>query len=292
MATVVLAIGTDGLTLPDIGLRHYRSGRPTTATGTPVLAALGSGDYRLSGLLDKPNSAVTWEYPAGVGGSYVYEEAAGAPVSVIAPIRDAGLDEADLELKLYLYGQPYAVTFDFEEVGTGGGDYRIAGWPMDVDGEWTLTWRYAGISYTRSWTVTGVATSGCGGGIVDELVAAVEEVFCELGDMAKVTLRRYRKGVIPSAVRDGAQQRLPAGAPFVVTGILARRGGGKTGGTAEVFLDPASINDAGVNLANPGDEWTVQEIGGPELELTGDWRPFGPAFGAPILWKGMVSTGA
>ncbi len=127
-------------------------------------------------------------------------------------------------------------------------------------------------------------------GIIDEVDEAVSTVFDELGDMAKLTLRRYQRGL-------GAGS--PAGVPQArilmlsvhVTGIIAwPRGGDKVRGLAKVYVHPDSLGAAGAYMSNPEGDWTVQDSGADELPVT-KWRPFGPEPGKPSLWKATVVTG-
>ena len=135
------------------------------------------------------------------------------------------------------------------------------------------------------------------GVVQEELEAAVQDVFDELGDFATVVLRRYARGTTPGSAVSGQQARLPVGEPIEAMAILSWRDGKGQEGIADLFVRPTSLGDD-VNLTNPDYEWTVQEPGAvgeldlkPAREGGKVWRPFGPQPRNPILWKGRVVDG-
>lgn len=155
-STVITTGGQTGLVKADFGFRLYLDGVATPAALADVtVAELGSGEYRVDGLPDGSLGrwrTLTWETPAGVGGFHVYPHPQSlSPPSVVVPVREAGLVAADLDLALYKDGILRADVLIATEVGSPG-DYRIAGWPTDLGGDWSLFWRRAGLSFPFYWT--------------------------------------------------------------------------------------------------------------------------------------------
>jgi hypothetical protein len=157
--TIVIPLGTTGLVKADLGLRYYSNG---VLDAGAVVAALtvtevGGGDYRVSGLPDVTDATLrtlTWEYPAGVGGYYVYPMLPSTvPVNLILAVREAGLSAGDLSLALYKDGVLRGDALTVVEVGPTG-EYRVSGWPLTTAGAWSLVWRRHGLSFSYSWTVS------------------------------------------------------------------------------------------------------------------------------------------
>lgn len=156
VSTVITTGGQTGLVKADFDFRLYLDGVATPAALVDVtVVELGSGEYRIDGLPDGALGrwrTLTWETPLGVGGFHVYPYPQSlSPPNLVVPVRETGLDAADLDLALYRDGVLRADVLTATEVGSPG-DYRIAGWPTDLGGEWALFWRRAGLSFPFYWT--------------------------------------------------------------------------------------------------------------------------------------------
>ena len=156
--SLVLSMGTTGLSESDLSFRFYEDGVANTGTAAGLTTTeIGSdGDYRVNNLpdatLNGPWLILTYEY-LGLYGFYVYKNGGGrAPTSLVIPIRDTGLNAASFDMALYKDGVLQGDTLTATEVGSPG-DYRIAGWPTDERGDWLLVWRYSGVSYSFAWDV-------------------------------------------------------------------------------------------------------------------------------------------
>lgn len=135
-----------------------------------------------------------------------------------------------------------------------------------------------------------------GSAIQEELLAAVEDVFFEIGDEPNVVLRRFSKGTTPESVTGGQQARLPVGAPIEAVAILSWRDKKGQEGIADLFIRTEALEGA-QDLTSPDDEWTVEEIGtGVQLDIKSarggpSWKPFGPTPREPVMWKARVVEG-
>ena len=161
MAQTVLTLGQTGLVAGDLSLRFYRDG---SLDASGIVAALtvaeigSSGDYLVTNLPDYVAGTwgtLTWEYPSGVGGWYIYPDQDGPPTNLVLPVRETGLAAVDFDFAIYQEGVDSGDTITATEVG-GTGDYRVAGWGSDA-GDWLLIWRRYGISYYYGWTVPATA---------------------------------------------------------------------------------------------------------------------------------------
>lgn len=113
-----------------------------------------TGNYKLDGLPDGNVSSrytLTVEHPDEVGHSFVWG-GSGSPASVVLPVRENGLDTADLGLSAYKNGTPQALTFTSSEL-TSDGDYEVSGWPISSTGAtWLLLWSRNGATSWYTWT--------------------------------------------------------------------------------------------------------------------------------------------
>lgn len=153
----VLPLGTTGLVKADLGLRLYLAAvRQSSAEAAITVTEVGSsGDYSVGGLPDGAATsryALTYEYPAGVGGSFYWPTQTGAPAQLVIPVRETGLVAADLGLALYQDGVARPDALAAAELESGGGDYAVSGWPLSETGSWVLRWSRAGISFSCGWT--------------------------------------------------------------------------------------------------------------------------------------------
>lgn len=129
----------------------------------------------------------------------------------------------------------------------------------------------------------------------EELAAAVDDLFWELGDEPNCVLRRYSKGTTQTSSIAGQQGRLPVGSPIEAQAILSWRKGKGQEGKGDLFVKPSALqgNDG---LTNPEYEWTVQFDGDGELDLGPErrganvWQPLGPARN-PAMWKAVAIEG-
>jgi hypothetical protein len=159
VASFVITLGTTGLVKADLDLRYYLDGTEDAVkiTAATVVEIGASGDYLVSGLPAVGPGAwatVTWEYPAGVGGWYVYpSDQTSAPPFLVLPIREAGLAVGDLAIALYKDGVARVDVLTSTAVGADSDDYRVTGWPTDEAGDWVLAWTRHGIVYNYGWTV-------------------------------------------------------------------------------------------------------------------------------------------
>ena len=156
--SVLLPLGEAGLVKADLGLRFYVDGVSTPALLADVTVTEVEPEvYLVAGL---PAGTIgtwrtlTWEHPAGVGGAHVYPRPQPAsPPNVVLPVREGGLSAGDLNLALYRNGALRGDALTATEVG-GTGDYRVAGWPTTLGGDWVLTWSRSGLNFVWSWTST------------------------------------------------------------------------------------------------------------------------------------------
>ena len=134
------------------------------------------------------------------------------------------------------------------------------------------------------------------GVLQEELLAAVEDVFFEMGDEPTVNLRRFSKGTTSPSVVSGEQVRFPIGSPIPAVAILAERRGHGEEGVSDLYVRPEALAGA-KDLTSPDDEWTVEVIGsGRQLDIRPArggpaFRPFGPEPQDPVLWKARVVEG-
>lgn len=171
MTDFILTLGTTGLVKADLGLRLYKNSTRLTADEAAITVAevSATGDYLIDGLPAGQAGyffTLTYEYPPGAGGAYRWLDQAGAPTTVIAPIRETGLLAADLNLTTYKDGVATADVITAIEVGTVG-DYALAGWPDDEPGTWVLRWERSGITYSMGWVIAATPTYR---GIVADLI--------------------------------------------------------------------------------------------------------------------------
>jgi hypothetical protein len=135
------------------------------------------------------------------------------------------------------------------------------------------------------------------GSVTEELMGAVADLFAELDDQARVTLRAYAAGTTGGTTVSGLQGRVPRRI-LRAPAVLARRTGRDQEGVAQVYLRPQDVSVG--DLTNPELEWTVQrQEGEPELDLRAGpqnlggvaWEAFGPEPGHPVLWRARVVEG-
>lgn len=232
---LILPLGTPGLVKADLGLRYYADGVLDT---TGVVAALvvtevgAAGDYviPLPEVADGTLRQLTYEYPAGVGGTYIYPERPPTPpASFVIAARETGLVAADFDLALYKDGVLRGDTLTTAEVGPTG-EYRVSGWPVTTAGSWALVWRRNGLSFSYTWSSSGV-TSGYhaeANALRDRLIATWTTTPIDFGAFGG---RKYDPATAPST-------------PWVRCGITGFRA-----------FQHALRTDAGAGWRHPGDFW-------------------------------------
>ena len=127
--------------------------------------------------------------------------------------------------------------------------------------------------------------------IGEEILEAAIEVFAVAEDLPQVTLRRYSKGMTKSAQVDGVRTTLPVGAPIVLTAIMQRRGGSSSGGMGHIMIEAPLLGTHLGFFQSPDFEWSYQEVGGSEHDVTSDWKPLGAAAGKPVAFSAQVELG-
>lgn len=151
----ILPLGVSGLSIEDVKPHLYlNSSEVSLPLDISFIEDGVSGNYRIDNLPPGANTAryiLTVEYPDQVGHSFVWG-GAGSPSSVVIPVRETGLDTADLGLRAYKNGVTQSVTFASEEL-TPDGDYAVSGWPISSTGaSWLLLWTRNGGTSWYTWT--------------------------------------------------------------------------------------------------------------------------------------------
>lgn len=300
MSHRVYIAASPGLVLGDFALRLYRACVQQTLPSLSFQETPGAeaSVYAIDGAPDgSPGDDLALTWRTGTTTGLESWQLPRVRTKIVLPLRQDGVVLSDLTIELVVDGEEVSTAaLVLTAIGGSPSDYVLAGLPVATGVlSVALMVGFGGVYQVYQWPLSAsprpVPPGGPGASIMAEIVAAAEETFRQCGDLARLTLRRYRKGITSGAVISGVQARLPIGSPVLVTGIVGRRSGRRTGATAEVLVRAADLADAGLELGNPRDEWTVQEPNGIELELSGPWRAFGPEPGNPALWRGTISSG-
>lgn len=283
-------LGSPGLVLTDVEPRLY-DGAGLRELDTSSLAldpVSGSpGSYVLSASLAKPSAgrwSITISWPLGFGTAFSWPDDQ-APVIAVAPVRQTGL-AGSVTAALFRDATPTLDSLTISEATVGEGDYLVSGWTAgEKNGRYELSLAYGGFGYSAiSWFDVGPVPDLSPVG--DAIDYAAQALFATIGDLGKVTLRRYIRTPNPQTGRTA--KALVAGFPKSVPGIIGRRMARNGSFEKRLFVQGSSFGQRDL----PEGEWTVQEGGsGSEIPLLSGFTPLGPRVQGVAMWIAHVGGG-
>ena len=119
----------------------------------------------------------------------------------------------------------------------------------------------------------------------DQMIATLDTMFEQYGET--VTAWPSTKGLAGSTI---AGHRSPTPSePFPLSVLYRSRKGGKSGGSAKIYLSAEDMAEQG--LVSPDNEWRIQREGLVEqMSIEGEFEPLG-ANGITTWWVGTIKSG-
>lgn len=126
-------------------------------------------------------------------------------------------------------------------------------------------------------------------GVTEEVESAVEEFFEAIEDM-KVVLRKYTTGLTSGSVVSGIRNMTPLAAPIEATGAISRPVGDRRNARSLAYVRSKTLGED-LRTRQPEDRWTIQEPGGQEMAIEGEWVPYGPKGGKVEMFHAELVGG-